>query len=701
MAVANQPPDLAFRTHLRTLIQAPSTPLNIQLIDAFDWQITGGSRRGHAELGYSTDAVALHADANIEATTQSILPELLYLLPRLQQDPQPLRPVITKLIRPLSWATALQYAPALILRDGLHADRPAVNWLAMAVLWKAAADPSDVAQLAGMKDVMTAFIRLWLTTPDIGVAAEAGRLLVALLHADRAGPPAHAVGDANPLTIPPSVRSDRAPGQGLMWRRMFDDKDIYTMLFVLTSLDQAGTVHGQRSSSHTTLAQSRLLAILPRLVEMDLGTLLRGHLPSLEARHGLAEGRGLLDYAAAHMVPMKDVLMHMALVDFYAQLLITKASPLLSPLIPILSVGPHESATLAFLRSRGLHERTIGYYLQPEAARLERVDAMMVGGTAAVYLAKYALCYPKHLVAAEWPPDRTPLTRVILGRMSDILARAAQGRYALREVTPNDLQVMSAVPRTVLLRSVFSSSGYSRTSWEASPVSLLPYRYPDPTFLVALAALFHGAQTRSTVATTLPPDLTDWAEATSSDAAASRALYLLYVDRNPPFFKQLTTFAETPALDEVAMAAVAFMRAIVTAAWAPLPASAEPGPSEMRLPTEDQLRPLLRPVSQRYMPATGVEALLCPPALDTALPFLCAVPPTYSHGVGVGGRGDVASTAYRLAVAKFETLTALHRGIQHASIGGPAADRVAAAVARGPWGVPAAAVGGVVGTMDR
>jgi hypothetical protein len=117
----------------------------------------------------------------------------------------------------------------------------------------------------------------------------------------------------------------RPPGQGLLWRRIFQDSEIYGLLFQLCSFETVGTGTGRLDERQKSLAQARLLRILPRLSALDFHTLSHTNFPDIERRYGLQSGeQGLLWFAATDMVNKEeDMLMHITVIDFFVEFLET------------------------------------------------------------------------------------------------------------------------------------------------------------------------------------------------------------------------------------------------------------------------------------------------------------------------------------------------------------------------------------------
>jgi hypothetical protein len=189
----------------------------------------------------------------------------------------------------------------------------------MTVLEKASQAPSDTAILSIMIAVVAAFIRTWLSSPSVEVGEKGTNALAALLEVDcDKASSARLNAHMNELAI--SVRT--TPGQGLLWRRIFHDRDIYSLLFSLCSHSTTGAHEGQLDERQKSLAQARLLRLLPRLAVLDFSTISRSNFLDVEAEYGIANNeQGLLYFATVNMVDKQDMLMHITLVDFFAEFL--------------------------------------------------------------------------------------------------------------------------------------------------------------------------------------------------------------------------------------------------------------------------------------------------------------------------------------------------------------------------------------------
>jgi len=150
-----------------------------------------------------------------------------------------------------------------------------------------------------MKGLVEQLLRTWLSTPHVEVGEKATQALGDLL----------------------AVDCDKT-GQGLLWKRIFQDRETYGLLFSLCSLETTGTDDGELDERQKSLAQGRLLRVLPRLAVLDFHAISHTAFPDVEERYSLHDGEhGLLFFAGLHMVDKEDMLMHITLIDFYAELL--------------------------------------------------------------------------------------------------------------------------------------------------------------------------------------------------------------------------------------------------------------------------------------------------------------------------------------------------------------------------------------------
>lgn len=206
------------------------------------------------------------------------------------------------------------------LIQALQSPAPSANLLAIAVLQKAARSPSDTAILSIMKGVVETFFRTWLSTPHVEVGETATQTLGDLFEVD--------CDNRSSASIDTKMRgmqisSGMPPGQGLLWRRVFQDREVYGSIFSLCSFQTLRDGEDRLDERQKSLAQGRLLRIIPRLAALDFHAITHTHFPDIDRRFGLQDGeQGLLYFAMVDMVSKQDdVLMHTTLVYMFVEFL--------------------------------------------------------------------------------------------------------------------------------------------------------------------------------------------------------------------------------------------------------------------------------------------------------------------------------------------------------------------------------------------
>ena len=596
------------------------------------------------------------------AERNALLNQLSELLPNLQQDPSPVTALIELLVRPTNYTFSdiLGINPPVDFSAGLSAPHSAINLVTLILLHKASLQRSDAGIVAGKPNVVSSLVRLWLSTADIAVAQKAHDVLLGLLTADER------------IQQPETVAHEnlREPyHHGLMWRRLFKDKDIYGSMFSMCDLATAGQPE-QLSKNQKSAAQARLLDMLVRL---DCESIRNSQIPEVEQRYGIQRG-GILDFAATAMVDRDDVLMHMLLVDFYAELLPPGHSEVKTS--EISAPTPHSSSSLDFLIDRGLHSRSLSYYLEPN--RHSSMDVTYLYSRSANYLSVYASLYPIHFLdTASATADAT------LRRLSDVFFRMSAATWAHAQVPTHDLHVLASLPRPTL---------FPRPT-PAPPLFDIPVTPANADAYNVLATVFRGP----------PPDASQdvhpGASNTSGlESSSARALYFLYLEQRPDMWVHIVKAAETVAIKDVAIAAIGLIDAVITANWSLLSESISSPKTEM--PTEHQLSE--RCHTHQRLPLSGALAMLTSPSLETVLPFLFRPPRLFSNLVG-GGKGDVESAAYLVAAAKYATAKRLRDRVNElVEETGQFSDVVSALNRRLAVGIMGGTgeVGGRVGTLE-
>ena len=629
--------------HLQEIHDDPSKALNERLLESLDSQATGSLC---VPSIYSISKSL--PEAIDESDRDTLLNELSRLLPLLQQDPTPITNLTNRLISPIRYdfSRVLSIDPPVDFVAGLAAPSPPVNTTTLNLLRKAQHRIGDVGIVAGKADVVGALVRLWLCSPDTAVAGLAHDVISGLLQVEEES-------HENTVSTP----------ENWMWRRMFRDRDIYGSIFSICSLATAGQ-DGQPSERHKTVAQARLLDMILRI---DGDVVRQSQIPEIEKQYGVNEG-GLLHFAAIHMVDYgNDILMHMTLLDFYAMYLSGKQKMLSQRSEQITNPSTQPSTfPLDFLRKNDIHQRSLGYFLDPDAQ--DSIDVSFLYGRSANYLSTWAAVYPNDFLESG-------VVEATQACLLSVLRTVSAGQWAQGRAPKDDLHVVASLPRVVLIPRRQSPS----------PLFLIPSKPPNPDAFLTLAYVFNGSL--------------DSASESNTENAVARALYYLYMEQHPEFWRQVVTAAETVALKEVALAALSLMTAVITAHWELLPSTISSSNTPFALPTEDALANKCHAPS---LPATGIETIMTEPAIGIVVPYLLKPAQTFSNLVG-GGRGDVESAAYKIAVAKHETLIQLHKKLYDWVGSHPEAQQmlvtVGRRVAQGPMG-GTSEVGGRVGTME-
>ncbi|KAF4976252.1 hypothetical protein FZEAL_7059 [Fusarium zealandicum] len=285
------------QTHLEELVDDESIPFNAKLFDDVELQLT---------------------ETNIPPLLPTLLPPLTTILKQTTQDPTPLLSLTIKLLSPVPFSRCLTIADPPSLLAALRSPLPGANLLALAIIHKAASTPADAAILSTIPDVVEELVRRWLDSADVGVGGRAARVLGDVLETDCevivAGEGVNGVSDSamtNGIAGTELVKR-RVPGHGRIWRLIFTNRQF---VHLITSICRPETINRQ-----ATLAQGRLLRILPRLAVLDLRAMSTTPYPELlPLPSSIPEqiGHGLLQWAALAMVDNTDVLMHLSVIDFF------------------------------------------------------------------------------------------------------------------------------------------------------------------------------------------------------------------------------------------------------------------------------------------------------------------------------------------------------------------------------------------------
>ncbi|KAK4939303.1 hypothetical protein LTR10_020392 [Elasticomyces elasticus] len=240
------------------------------------------------------------------------------LLQILQQDPRPLTRLLERNVSLLPFDELKATISAEKLEEGLNSPSAPVQLLCLAYLRKAADSPSGASFVAASSSLVHCLITVWLSTESTEVGERSLEGIEALL----------AVDSHDSITMLATNGSlGEAKGQGLLWRRVFTDPDVYSILFDRTSLKISKRDVKTKKGLHlVTISQARLFDFIARLANYNWAAISTSTLPSIEARYvpdndDSQPVGGLLLYASSHMIDTSDILMKALRQDFFMKLL--------------------------------------------------------------------------------------------------------------------------------------------------------------------------------------------------------------------------------------------------------------------------------------------------------------------------------------------------------------------------------------------
>ncbi|CAH0058585.1 unnamed protein product [Clonostachys solani] len=327
------------QAHLQELVYDHTLPFNAKLFDDVELQLT---------------------EDNIPPLLPSFLPSLTTILKSTTQDPTPCLTLTIKLLSPLSLARTLTVADPPSLITALQSPLPGANHLALAILHKGAATPSDAAILSTLPEVIEELVEAWLSTDNVGVAEKAAKVLGDLLEVDCdvVAPPPQPLASATDSTTQELVRRRRTPGYARLWKLIFGSRPI------LSLFPQYCSPSDERTTHQVTLSQGRLLRLLPRLAALNLDPLIDVSAPLIFGRESL------LYWASLKMIDYDDVLVHLNLVDFFETLVsVMRVAETRSDIVDeevgalIRTAAKNDTVLRAALR--GLPDRTIEEEAEP------------------------------------------------------------------------------------------------------------------------------------------------------------------------------------------------------------------------------------------------------------------------------------------------------------------------------------------------
>ena len=264
------------------------------------------------------------AQNNLSSTTPrdvvwSILSTGERLLDIIQQDPRPLTRLLEVDISFIPFDEIRDSIPLEKLIQGLLSPSLPIQVLCLAYLGKAADSPSGVAWVGSTASLVNVLVTTWLTSDSTEVAERALETLIILLEVDHVG---------RTSLIREGGLTGKAQGQGLLWRRLFRDREIYSLFFQWTSFKNLTSRETTKQDMRKiTTSQGRLFDFIARVAGLDWSNITRSHFPDVESRYAdqqTLEGSGgisLLQYAASFMVDSNDPLMSILRGDFFTKLL--------------------------------------------------------------------------------------------------------------------------------------------------------------------------------------------------------------------------------------------------------------------------------------------------------------------------------------------------------------------------------------------
>lgn len=593
-------------------------------------------------------------DPTVPAT---LLSQIAQVLPVLQEDPTPITTLGIKAATFVGFSDLQAIKPPVDLIAGIKAPSPPVNLLALDLLGKAGRAPGDAAIVAGNSALVASLVELWLTTSNTDVAQAAFDVLWSLLQVDYSG------------IETDGEKGSKASGQGLVWRRVFADRDVYGLLFSNCSLT-AGT-SSKLSSRDRSVAQGRLMEFVAKAGALRWDVVSSSHIPEIESVYG---ADSLLHFAACCMVDTRDVLMRMTQLNFFREL-IQIGAPGLSPG----NSSVHSSQALDFLVGQKVHQQILEYFLDP--SQMDPIDAQFLSNPVMAYVSQYAQLYPNHLLS---------FSRDILNRMLTRIYQSFQissAQWMQHSAPIGELTVLGSLPRILLLNAPS----------HVNPLHSVPTNVARKECLDTLSRIFHGPAESS-------ESMTNNATDAYKEAVAARILYFTFINDRQNFWQDVSNTADMVALADVALSAIGLIKAVVTANWKTLSdedAKRTVESSPYKLPSENELLSRTASSTQGILPTTGPWALLTPPALTTVLPYLFKPPRSYHEFVS-GGAGDTESNVWRVATAKYDALVALHDALRGSTVQVESSEDIlrtlAQRVRQGPMGL-ASQVGNRVETL--
>jgi hypothetical protein len=284
--------------HLQAVEQHPETPLDEDLL-----------RRAGRALDAGTEVKSLW----------QLLSKGEEMLQSLTQDPLYLTRLLEKVVPLIPFDDLRSVISPSKLEEGLNSPSIAIQLLCLAYFIRASDSPSGASYIASSSSLVQTLIQLWLSVENTEVSERALECIVALLAVDSPESSTFVAADTG---------VGEAQGQGLFWRRLFHDTQVYSLFFLWTSLKKSKyDLKTKKGQQQVTISQARLFDFLRRTAVLDWATITTSTIPQVEADFipDLGSGQpygGLLAYAASHMIDRSDFLMEVLRTDFFLKLLV-------------------------------------------------------------------------------------------------------------------------------------------------------------------------------------------------------------------------------------------------------------------------------------------------------------------------------------------------------------------------------------------